>query len=233
MGLIDFVKDAGRKVGMFGGRAAADAEAAKEAAAAATARAKTAADEAAKRDAVAADVKAAILSYVAITDLATRFDGVTVTLTGSAGAQADKEKAVLIAGNTEGVGRVDDQLAVATPEPPALYHQVVRGDTLSEIAARYYGVMRLYDVILEANRPMLTSADLIYPGQVLRIPPVQAPEHVVREGETLGTIARHWLGDASRAAELATANRLADPNRVAVGQRLIIPILGAQARKVA
>lgn len=225
MGLIDFVKDAGRKVGMFGGRKAAEADAAKEAALAAAAQAKTATDAAVKTNLIVADVKAAILSYVPIANLGVRSDGTTLTITGTATNQADKEKAVLVAGNTEGVGRVDDQIAVVTPEPAAMYHQVVAGDTLSEIAGRYYGVIRLYDTILEANRPMLTSADLIYPGQMLRIPPVRPPEHVVQTGETLGTIAKYWYGDPKQYTAIATANRIADPNKVAVGQRLVIPLL--------
>ena len=29
-----------------------------------------------------------------------------------------------------------------------------------------------YDVIFQANRPMLTHPDKIYPGQVLRVPPL-------------------------------------------------------------
>ena len=49
---------------------------------------------------------------------------------------------------------------------------VQSGDTLSKIAKEYYGDMMKYPVIFEANKPMLTSPDLIYPGQVLRIPPL-------------------------------------------------------------
>jgi nucleoid-associated protein YgaU len=233
MGLIDFVKDAGRKIGMFGGRQAAEVEEAKAAAIVAAAQAKTATDEAAKLNVVVADVKAAIVSYVPIANLGVRFDGQKITLTGTATSQADREKAVLVAGNTQGVAQVDDQLTVVTPAPAATYHQVVAGDTLSEIAGRYYGVMRLFDAILEANRPMLTSADLIYPGQVLRVPPVRVPEHVVQKGETLGTIAKHWYGDAARFTDIATANRLTDPNRVDVGQRLTIPLIDAKVAPLA
>ncbi|MEQ1565333.1 MAG: peptidoglycan-binding protein LysM [Myxococcota bacterium] len=228
MGLIDFVKDAGRKIGLFGGRAAADAEAAKEAAATAAATAKAATDAAAKeslrRTMVAADIKAAILSYVPVENLGVTYDGDVAALTGTTKAQADKEKAVLVAGNTEGVGRVDDKLAVVVPEPPAVYHTVVKGDTLSKISGASYGVIRLFDVIFDANKPMLDHPDKIYPGQVLRIPPVKTPTHTVAKGETLGTIAQHWYGDPKKYTVIASANHLADPDKIDVGQTLTIPL---------
>jgi nucleoid-associated protein YgaU len=46
----------------------------------------------------------------------------------------------------------------------------VSGDTLGKIAKKYYGNAMKYPVIFEANKPMLKNPDLIYPGQVLRIP---------------------------------------------------------------
>ena len=49
---------------------------------------------------------------------------------------------------------------------------MVRGDTLSKIAKQYYSDANKYPVIFEANKPMLKSPDLIYPGQMLRIPPL-------------------------------------------------------------
>lgn len=229
MGLIDFVKDAGRTIGLFGGRAAAEAEAAKEAATAAAAAAAAATEAAAKvalqHQHLAADIKAAILSYVAVLDLVVAYDGNVATLAGTTLSQADKEKAVLVAGNTAGVAKVDDRIAVKVPEPPAVYHTVVKGDTLSKIAGAYYGVMRLFDEVFEANRPMLEHPDQIYPGQVLRIPPVSAPTHAVARGETLGTIAKHWYGDPQRYTDIATANRLANPDAIAVGQSLTIPLI--------
>jgi hypothetical protein len=45
-----------------------------------------------------------------------------------------------------------------------------KGDTLWAIAEKAYGNGAKYEVIFEANRPMLTHPDKIYPGQVLRIP---------------------------------------------------------------
>lgn len=46
----------------------------------------------------------------------------------------------------------------------------MRGDTLSAIAKTYYGNANRYPAIFEANKPMLSHPDKIYPGQVLRIP---------------------------------------------------------------
>ena len=56
--------------------------------------------------------------------------------------------------------------------PEAQYHDVVRGDTLSAIAKKFYGDANKYPVIFEANKPMLSHPDKIYPGQKLRIPPL-------------------------------------------------------------
>lgn len=225
MGLVDFVKSAGRKVGMFGGRAATDAIAK---ATAVQAQAVAANDAAARvglqAQATAADIHAAILSYVEIGNLNVTFDGTTAVVTGSAPTQADREKAVLVAGNTEGVACVDDRLTVVNPAPAATYHTVVAGDTLSKLAGRYYGAIRLFDGIFEANKPMLAHPDQIYPGQVLRIPPVQAPTHTVAAGETLGTIANHWYGDPKAFTKIAAANNIADANKISVGQALKIPL---------
>ncbi len=49
---------------------------------------------------------------------------------------------------------------------------MVRGDTLSAIAKKYYGDASKYPKIFEANKPMLSDPDKIYPGQKLRIPPL-------------------------------------------------------------
>ena len=50
------------------------------------------------------------------------------------------------------------------------FHTVISGDTLGKIAKKYYGNPMKYPIIFEANQPMLTDPDKIYPGQVLRIP---------------------------------------------------------------
>ncbi len=97
-------------------------------------------------------------------------DGGVVTLKGKVKDQATAEKIVLAVGNTNGVESVDNDLEVENVEPPATFHTVVAGDTLSKIAKQYLGSANKYPVIFEANKPMLKDPDKIYPGQVLRIP---------------------------------------------------------------
>lgn len=107
-----------------------------------------------------------------IEDLQIQVDGASATVRGKVSDQATKEKVILAVGNTEGVARVDDQIEVEESEPEATFYTVQAGDTLSGIAKDHYGRASQYMAIFEANRPMLDNPDRIYPGQVLRIPPL-------------------------------------------------------------
>lgn len=107
-----------------------------------------------------------------IEDLGIRVDDDLVTVSGRVADQATRERVVLALGNTAGIARVDDRIEVDTPQPEAQFHTVASGDTLSTIAQQYYGNAMKYPVIFEANKPMLSDPDKIYPGQVLRIPPL-------------------------------------------------------------
>lgn len=51
-------------------------------------------------------------------------------------------------------------------------YTVASGDTLWKISQTIYGNGAKYTEIFEANKPMLKNPDKIYPGQVLRIPPL-------------------------------------------------------------
>ena len=106
-----------------------------------------------------------------ITDLDVKFDDGKVALSGKADSAEAMEKAVLIAGNVQGVTDVDVS-ALDAPAPPAdvLYYTVQEGDSLSKIAKQYLGDAMAYPKIFEANREVIKDADLIYPGQKIRIP---------------------------------------------------------------
>lgn len=95
-----------------------------------------------------------------------------VTVSGEAADQETREKIILCCGNTKGIERVIDNMTVKHSEPEAQMHTVVKGDTLWKIAEKYYGKGKgnKYNRIFEANKPMLSDPDKIYPGQVLRIP---------------------------------------------------------------
>ena len=165
MGLLSFIKEAGEK--LFG---KGEAKAAQEAAAAAPSPETIAALGKAAGDAIANYIQAQGLKVDAL-DVGFEASTGTVTVAGVVADQATKEKVLLCCGNVSGVARVDDLLVVKEPAPEAQWHTVVSGDNLSKIAKKFYGDPNKYPLIFEANRPMLTHPDKIYPGQMLRIPP--------------------------------------------------------------
>jgi nucleoid-associated protein YgaU len=167
MGLIDFVKDAGEKLFGIGKAKAAMAEAA----AAPADEAKVTAANNAAADAILEYIKTQNLTATALT---VTFDGATATASvfGVAPSQAVREKIVLCCGNVAGVVAVKDMMSVDQSEPEATYYTVVAGDNLSKISKAQYGDPNKYMKIYEANTPMLKHPDKIYPGQVLRIPPL-------------------------------------------------------------
>ena len=109
---------------------------------------------------------------VSIDGLKVNYNGATdtVTLSGQAKTQADRERARLAVGNVQYVATVVDDIEVAQAEPESRFHTVKSGDTLSKIAKEMYGNANDYMKIFEANKPMLSDPNKIYVGQVLRIP---------------------------------------------------------------
>ncbi|WP_306575460.1 peptidoglycan-binding protein LysM [Oligella urethralis] len=97
-------------------------------------------------------------------------DGDKVVVKGKAADAATAEKIAVALGNTIGVAEVDNQLEAASNEGESNFYTVKSGDTLSKIAKEQYGNANDYMKIFEANKPMLSHPDKIYPGQVLRIP---------------------------------------------------------------
>ena len=166
MGLMSFIKEAGEKLFHHG-----DAKAAQETAAAAPTPENVAALSQAAGQAIATYIESQGLE---VSGLDVGFDGAssTVTVAGVVGDQGTKEKVLLCCGNVAGVAAVNDMLTVNAPEPESQFHVVVSGDNLSKIAKKFYGDPNKYPVIFEANKPMLTHPDKIYPGQALRIPPL-------------------------------------------------------------
>ena len=167
MGLIDFVKDAGEKLFGRGNAQAAMNDLKSDP----NNEAKLKAANDAAGDAILEYIKSQNLAATALT---VTFDGATSTATvyGVAPDQATKEKIALCAGNVAGVAKVNNMMSVDKSGPEAKYYTVVAGDTLSKISKAQYGDANKYMPIFEANRPMLSDPNKIYPGQVLRIPPL-------------------------------------------------------------
>lgn len=111
---------------------------------------------------------------------------------------------------------------VAAQEPPAQQEYVVQaGDTLFSIA-QYFGTT--VEAIAAANG--IDDPSLITVGQKLVIPGEQAqptPQprvYVVKPGDTLSAIAQRF-GTSVKA--IVSANDIADPSWIDVGQKLVIP----------
>ncbi len=98
-------------------------------------------------------------------------DGVA-TLSGEAESAEALEKAILMAGNVEGVSevKVEDVSAPAIEEAEDAYYEIQSGDTLWAIASKHLGDGNRYPEIFEANREVIQDPDLIFPGQKIRIP---------------------------------------------------------------
>ena len=122
----------------------------------------------------AAALKKVVASYgLDVDDLLIAVNGDKVSVSGKVDKQETREKVILVLGNVQGVASVEDHITVMHPEPEAKFYEVKSGDSLSKIAKEFYGDMMKYDVIFEANKPMLKDPSKIYPGQVLRIPPLK------------------------------------------------------------
>ncbi|MBI5136731.1 MAG: LysM peptidoglycan-binding domain-containing protein [Nitrospirae bacterium] len=130
--------------------------------------------------------------------------------------------------------------ATAPPAPAVTRHTVAPGETLGTIATLYLGSPTRWREVWGAN-PAMTDPHHLKVGQRLNVPGTIAPampataapraavpsmgRHTVRAGETLGTLATAYLGAPDHWKAIWRANpALGDPNRLEVGQIIIIPV---------
>lgn len=117
-----------------------------------------------------------------------------------------------------------------SPQPQPSTYVVQPGDTLSGIAQSELGDANRWPQIWVLNRDQIGDPDLIFAGQVLTLPDPASTDpvpqvHRVVPGDTLSTIARDKLGDASRFPEIFELNRniINNPNLIFPGQVLLVP----------
>lgn len=141
MGLFDFARDLGKK--LFG----SDAEAAPS---------------------IQENIEA---DNPGIEGLDVSFEDGVVNLSGKAMSAEALEKAILMAGNVKGVTDVKiDGMDAPMPAEGVEYYIIESGDSLSKIAKQFYGNAMDYPKLVDANKEVIKDADLIYPGQKIRIP---------------------------------------------------------------
>jgi nucleoid-associated protein YgaU len=152
MGLFSFMKDAGKKLLGSGND-----------------------DEAIKNEIEES------LGSEAIQGLVVEVNDGEVVVAGVASDNATREKAILIAGNVEGVESVNADQLISTETIEATnerdvaeptFYTIQDGDTLWAIAQKHYGDGNKYTYIVEQNLEVIKDADLIYPGQSIRIPEI-------------------------------------------------------------
>jgi nucleoid-associated protein YgaU len=147
MGLFDFIREAGKALGIGDD------------------------DETPTADAVQAELDSHGLGT---DDVKVEVDGDKVVVRGEVENQDIFERMVVAVGNTLGISQVETDVAVGADGREPVFHTVEKGDTLWAIASKHYGNGSKYNAIFEANTPMLSHPDKIYPGQVLRIPDIES-----------------------------------------------------------
>ena len=149
------------------------------------------------------------------------------------------------------LAREDEEESIAAPPPlivpfapkdtgPPRTYTVARGDTFIRIAEKVYGDRTKWKVIFDANRRQVADVKLLQEGQKLVIPALPESalkaqksllpatgtvKHTVKSGDTLYTLAEKYYGDGSLWQHIHDANKkvLPNPNRLEVGQKLVIP----------
>ena len=173
MGLFDFIRNAGHKV--IKGH---------------------------DKDSGIEDVRQHLTAHgVAVKDVTIMVDGDKVTLMGWVPSMDVKERAVLLAGNIDGIAKVDDRLHIGA-RPGQATVATTGGGTLGTGSGK-----------------VAMSAD------ETPSPAWQSRTYTVEKGDTLSKIAKKFYGDASDYNQIFDANKpmLADPDKIYPGQVLRIP----------
>ena len=97
-------------------------------------------------------------------------DGVA-TIKGETDDPSALEKVILMAGNALGIEEVRaDEVTAPEQTVEVQYYEIKKGDSLWKISKVFYGNGNDYPKIFEANKEVIKDPDLIFPGQMIRIP---------------------------------------------------------------
>ena len=97
---------------------------------------------------------------------------------------------------------------------PENFYTVKPGDTLSTIAQRFHTTVQ--DIVRDNG---ICNADLIFPGQRLRIRMSEPTRYVIRRGDTLAAIANRFHTTVD---ELVRLNNIENPDVLYPGQVLLL-----------
>lgn len=133
---------------------------------------------------------------------------------------------------------------VFTATPPAITHQVKRGETLTSLAEKYYGKADQWARIKQANASVLSKSKWLLVGTNLTIPgaqraslqtttasqtptspqPERSTKYKIRQGDTLMKIARVVYGESGKWRRIQEANPGLKPRSIVPGKEIVIPL---------
>lgn len=140
-------------------------------------------------------------------------DGNKAVLTGHVGSMATREKAVLIAGNIDGIDKVDDRLTVDAASVTPTASAAVKPD-FSNVS----GGVASTEAQIGAGSATGGMASAGGEGW-------ESKTYTVQKGDTLSKIAKEFYGSANKYQQIFDANKpmLKDPDKIYPGQVLRIP----------
>lgn len=124
-------------------------------------------------------------------------------------------------------------------------HKVLKGETLSAIAKKYFNDPNMWNEILKFN-PQIKNANEIKENDIINIPNLENKttaikpeekkqnlgvdnssfkEYIVVKGDSLSSIAKNQLGDEKRWKEIQEINGIKDPSSISIGDKIKIPLI--------
>lgn len=117
---------------------------------------------------------------------------------------------------------------------PAINYTVKKGDTVKDIAKKYFGARSKWKLIYQVNKDVITPSLKVKAGTKLVIPvPVVCMIYTVKKGDTLESIALKYYGKSSKWEKIykANKNKIKASKKVKAGTSLFIPAMTYKVKK--